>query len=350
DGQWLDAYLALDIGLRIHQDQVERNHRVDQYYMQSAKLVFAGQQQQTITNNKDRATAVASYVNANLDFGAVNVTAGVRIEYIDSEANDYSTDDNSTATSTVVMPGIGIFYQFYDDLGMLFGVNKGYVPNSPGQATDVDPEESWNYEFGLRYSSQAIQAEAVGFFNDYSNLKGTCTFSSGCDEKLDQEFNGGEVEVYGLEASLHSDIELTHYLVMPINLAYTYTHAEFKNDFQSSFSQWGNVSSGDALPYLPENQLSLEVALQHQDWRMALLFKHVDAMQEAAGVNTELAGYFTEQVQQIDFSAHYQFNSSFKGYFKVDNITDESVIVSRRPFGARPGKPRQASFGIKYHF
>jgi len=350
DGRWLTGDLALDVGLRIHQDQVERNHRVDQYLMQSAKLVFAGQQQQTTTNNKDTATAVASYVNANLDFGEVNITAGVRIEYIDSETNDYLADHKNKTTSTVVMPGLGLFYQFTDDLGMLFGVNKGYVPNSPGQATDVDPEESWNYEFGLRYSSAAVQAEAIGFFNDYSNLKGTCTFSSGCDEKLDQEFNGGEVEVYGLEASLHTEFALTNYLTMPINLAYTYTHSEFRNDFKSRFSQWGDVRSGDALPYLPENQLSLEVALQHQNWRIALLVKHVDAMQEAAGINTELAGYSTEEIQQIDFSAHYQFNSSFKGYFKVDNMTDESAIVSRRPFGARPGKPRQASIGIKYNF
>ena len=350
DGRWLSADLALDIGLRIHQDQVERNHRVDQYFMKSAKLVFAGQQQQTITRNKDTATAVASYVNANLDFGDVNVTAGVRFEYIESAANDYLTNDKSTATSTIVMPGLGLFYQLSDELGILFGVNKGYVPNSPGQANDIDPEESWNYEFGLRYSNQTIQAEAIGFFNDYSNLKATCTFSSGCDAKLDQEFNGGEVEVYGLEASLHSEFELTNTLTMPINLAYTYTKAEFQNDFQSSFSQWGSVSAGDALPYLPENQLSLEVALEYQNWRASLLFKHLDKMQEAAGSNTELAGYFTEEVQQIDFSAHYQFNSSFKAYFKVDNITDDSVIVSRRPFGARPGKPRQASFGIKYSF
>jgi hypothetical protein len=33
-----------------------------------------------------------------------------------------------------------------------------------------------------------------------------------------------------------------------------------------------------------------------------------------------------------------------------DNLTDETVIVSRRPFGARPGKPRQATMGIKFTF
>ena len=44
-----------------------------------------------------------------------------------------------------------------------------------------------------------LQGEVIGFYNDYSNLKGACTFSSGCTQKLDQEFNGGEVDVYGFQ-------------------------------------------------------------------------------------------------------------------------------------------------------
>ncbi len=42
----------------------------------------------------------------------------------------------------------------------------------------------------------------VGFFNDYKDLTGTCTLSGGCDEDNEgQQFNGGAVWVYGLEAT-----------------------------------------------------------------------------------------------------------------------------------------------------
>ena len=71
-------------------------------------------------------------------------------------------------------------------------------------------------------------------------------------------------------------------------------------------------------------------------------------MPEASGTGTELAGYYTDEVHMLDFSAWYQLTDSLKGYLKVDNITDEQVIVSRRPFGARPGKPQQTIIGIKY--
>lgn len=350
DSKLMGADLVLDAGLRFHRDEVERNHRADQYSMQSGELVFADEQQQTTTQNKDSATALASYVNANVDFGQFNITAGVRVEYIKGESHDYLTGKKLTSSDTVVMPGLGFFYKIDESLGLLLGVNKGYVPNSPGQGDSVDPEESWNYEFGVRYSQQGLRAEVIGFYNDYSNLKGTCTFSSGCDQTLDEEFNAGEVNVYGLEASFTTEFELTKGLTLPINVAYTHTESEFQNSFQSNFSQWGRVKSGDALPYLPENQISIEVALQHENWRVALLLKHVEAMQEAAGDNTELSGLWTDELQQLDFSSWYLFSDNVKAYLKIDNLTDETVIVSRRPFGARPGKPRQATMGIKFTF
>ena len=78
--------------------------------------------------------------------------------------------------------------------------------------------------------------------------------------------------------------------------------------------------------------------------------KYVSAMSEAAGENTELEGFETDEIVQLDLSASYLLNADTKAYFKVDNLTDEQNLVSRRPFGARPGKPRQMSIGIKYQF
>ncbi|TWX46379.1 TonB-dependent receptor family protein [Colwellia hornerae] len=350
DSELMGADLALDAGLRFHRDEVERNHRSNQYFMQGGELVFADEQQQTTTQNKDSATALASYVNANVDFGQFNITTGVRVEYIKGESYDYLTGEKLTSSDTVVMPGLGIFYKIDESLGLLLGVNKGYVPNSPGQGDSVDPEESWNYEFGLRYSQQDFRAEVIGFYNNYSNLKGTCTFSSGCDQTLDEEFNAGEVNVYGLEASFTAEFELTKGLTLPINVAFTHTMSEFQNSFKSSFSQWGRVESGDALPYLPQNQISIEMALQHENWRAALLLKHVEAMQEATGDNTELSRLWTDELLQLDLSSWYLLSNHVKAYLKIDNLTDETAVVSRRPFGARPGKPRQVTIGMKFTF
>ena len=348
------AEVIIDTGIRLHQDNVTRLHRASFYDMQAGKMVLNGTPNEIITHNDDTATAVAAFTNVNAVIDKFHLTLGLRVEHIEGEAIDYlaSVDVPSISknSDTVFLPGAGLFYQLTAEHGLLVGVNKGYVPNSPGQESNVAPVESWNYEFGWRYSTDDIQGEVIGFYNDYSNLKGACTFSSGCTEKLDQEFNGGEVDVYGIEASTSISWQLTESIKVPVKVAYTYSQSEFQNSFDSTFSQWGSVAVGDELPYLPEQQLSIEIGLQGAQWQASLLFKYVTEMSEAAGSNTELEGLMTDELVQVDFSAWYQVNKQIKLYGKVDNITDEEVIVSRRPFGARPGKPRQVIVGVKYSF
>lgn len=350
------AEVVVDTGLRLHQDNVTRLHRATYYDMQSGQMLLNGTPSEVITNNDDTATAVAAFANANVAVNSFQLTFGLRVEHIKGEAIDYlHLDNNNKAsveknTDTVVLPGVGVFYQLTVNQGLLIGINKGYVPNSPGQAGDIAAEESWNYEFGWRYSLDVFQGELIGFYNDYSNLKGACTFSSGCNEALDQEFNGGEVDVYGLESSASLTWPITESLSIPVKVAYTYSQSEFQNSFDSSFSQWGRVSAGDELPYLPQSQLSVEIGLQGSKWQVALITKYLSAMSEAAGSNTELEGLVTDELLQIDLSSWYQVNESLKFYGKVDNITNEQVITSRRPFGARPGKPMQAIVGVKYSF
>ena len=344
------AEVIVDTGIRLHQDNVTRKHTATYYDMKSGVMALNGTPSEVITQNDDTATAVAAFANVNAVINRFHITLGLRVEHIEGEAIDYLASTTNENSDTVFLPGAGLFYQLTDQHGLLVGVNKGYVPNSPGQAGNVDPEESWNYEFGWRYSTDELQGEVIGFYNDYSNLKGACTFSSGCTQKLDQEFNGGEVDVYGIEASTSISWQLTSSVTVPLKIAYTYSQSEFQNSFDSTFSQWGSVGAGDELPYLPEQQLSVETGLQGTVWQVSLMFKYLSEMSEAAGSNTELEGLMTDELLQVDLSSWYQVNDQLKLYGKVDNITGEEVIVSRRPFGARPGKPTQVIIGAKYSF
>lgn len=349
DTQVSGADVTTDFGLRVHQDQVERLHRARYFDMLSGELVLAGRTDEVLLNNKENTTAIAAYVNSKVQYGDLHTSIGMRIESIDGESNDLVTDSTLDNSDTVFLPGIGMFYQVSPELGILAGVNKGFVPNSPGEASDIKPEESWNYEFGLRAKLSQWQLEAIGFYNDYSNLKANCTLSSGCTGELGTEFNGGEVEIYGAELSAQGEFALGDFVV-PVSAAYTYTQSEFQTSFDSSFSQWGNIVVGDALPYLPENQFNLQVGLAGDNWQVDIAYKYIDEMSEAAGTGTDLDGLTTSSLSQFDFAAWYQINSALRIYSKLDNLTDEVQIVSRRPFGARPNKPRQFVLGAKYAF
>lgn len=343
----------LEFGIRLHQDQVERNHFEDPYLMQQKKLVATNGDTITSIKNKDTVDALATHINYQLTFEALTINGGVRLENIDAKHNDLlNAAHNTTSSQTLVSPGLGAFYRLNNEFGLLAGVNKGFVPNGPGQSDKIDAEESWNYELGFRYSSDdnVTQGEIVAFFTDYSNLKGNCTFSSGCLANIDEEFNGGAVEVKGIEASYSSQWQLTDNITIPLSINYTHTQSEFQSDFLSTFIQWGDVSKGDELPYMPKNQWSIQTGLQGETWKVALIAKHVDKMREAAGARTELSGYWTDAINQIDVSAYKQLNDELRIYGKIDNLTDQQDIVSRRPFGARASKPRQFTVGIKYDF
>jgi len=350
DSKLGEADITVDAGLRIHQDQVERLHRARYFDMLSGQLVYAGQTDKVVTSNKDTTTAIAAFVNSKLEFGDLHTSFGLRVESIDGESNDYLAQTVQSNSDTVVLPGAGVFYQITPKLGLLAGVNKGFVPNSPGEESDIEPEESWNYEIGLRASVADWRIEAIGFFNDYSNLKGSCTFSSGCNTQLDEEFNGGEVDIFGAEFSANGKFAFANGLELPIKIAYTHTQSEFQTSFDSNFSQWGNVTAGDELPYLPENQFNLQIGLAGEKWQVDLAYKYITKMSEAAGTGVELSGVVTSDINQVDVAAWYQVNEALRIYSKLDNLTDAANIVSRRPLGARPGKPRQFVLGAKYAF
>lgn len=344
------AESEFEFGIRLHQDQVERNHFEDGFLMQQGELVATNEDTITTVRNKDNVEAIATYIDYKLIFEKLTLTTGLRIENIDGESKDILNNTVSSNNDTLVSPGLGAFYSVNQKFGILAGINKGFVPNSPGQDDSIKPEESWNYEFGFRYANSKTSAEVVGFFTDYSNLKGSCTFSSGCIEDIDQEFNGGAVEVKGIEASFKTQWALTSSINIPLNVNYTYTKSEFKSDFESDFIQWGDVTKGDSLPYMPENQWSIETGLQGDIWKVAIIAKHVDKMQEAAGSRVDLEDFYTDTINQIDLSSWIQIKETLKLYAKIDNLTDQQKIVSRRPFGARAGKTRQLTVGLKYDF
>lgn len=350
DSKLGEADVTVDTGLRIHQDQVERLHRARYFDMVGGQLQYAGQTDEVVTQNKDTTTAIAAFVNTKIQYGDLHTSFGLRVENIEGESNDYLAQTILNNSDTVILPGAGLFYQLTPELGILAGINRGFVPNSPGEASDIKPEESWNYELGLRASVANWKIEAIGFFNDYSNLKGSCTFSSGCTTELDVEFNGGEVDIYGAELSTNGQFELSNGLEIPVKIAYTHTQSEFQTTFDSTFSQWGDVTVGDELPYLPENQFNLQVGLAGENWQVDLAYKYMTEMSEASGTGVELEGVMTSDISQIDLAGWYQINDALRIYTKLDNLTDEANIVSRRPFGARPGKPRQFILGAKYAF
>ncbi|QLE87698.1 TonB-dependent receptor [Shewanella sp. Scap07] len=339
-------------GVRFHQDQIERNHTTDSYLMQQANLVTDGNPTQASTTDREKVDAWSVYLQDTISWNALDVTAGVRGEYIDAKYQNRAPDseeDYLNKTTRIWLPSLSVFYSLSDNAGLLFGVHEGFLPTSPKQDPSIDVESSINYELGGRYNDGNFNFELIGFFNDIGNLKEGCQFSS-CGSDDDTEFNGGEVDVIGLELTSGYRFDLSDDIELPVSLSYTYTQSEFKTSFESGFDMWGDVEAGDELPYLPENQLSLNLGLVSNNWDVNMIVRYIDEMIEASGDGVVLSGSVTEALTVVDMSASYDFNEYGLVYVKADNVFDTQEIVSRRPYGARPSKPQQFQVGYQYRF
>ncbi len=117
---------------------------------------------------------------------------------------------------------------------------------------------------------------------------------------------------------------------------------------------------GDDVPYLADDILSLSLGLTANNWQIFILASYSGEMKESAQTaltgdpgdprDSALAGLKTQALTNVDLSGSYNITSDSQLYAKIDNIFDIAKISSRRPFGARPTKPRQFQVGYKYRF
>lgn len=342
----------IEAGFRYHEDEIERNHTEDAFNMRSGVLVSDGSAQVATTTDREYSEALSVYIQDTVSYHDFDFTVGVRGEFIDSEYQNRAPGEEGdylNKSFDIWLPSFSVFYTLSEHAGLLFGVHEGFLPTSPRQEPEIDIENSINYEFGGRYNDGTTSAEAIVFFNDIENLKEGCQFSS-CGTNDDTEFNGGEVDIWGLELSAAHQFSLDNGWEIPVSLVYTFTDSEFKTSFDSGFDMWGSIEEGDELPYLPENQLTVSIGLVADKWEVNLITRYIDEMLEASGDNVVLSGVSTDSLVTVDLSASYQVTQNGQVYLKVDNLFDEQEIVSRRPFGARPSKDQQAFIGYKHNF
>lgn len=346
-----------EFGLRYHEDDEDRFQDQDSYTMLAGNLVLATDRAPGTQDNRvGAAKAWSFYVQDEITLGAWQFLPGVRYESVDFVRTDYVRSPTGrqqpptavrTNSDSAFIPGIGLAYRVTPELQWLGGVHRGYSPPSPGSSADA--EDSLNFEAGLRFDRGEFNAELIGYYNDYDNLVGTCTESSGGGCAIGDQFDGGEVRVYGLEAQL--GYVLTEVagsaLSMPLRAAYTYTQGEFRNSFASDFEEWGDVNSGDELPYLPEHQLFLEAGLEGDRWSTAISANYADRSRTQAGSGPIEPTTSTDRRWVLDLSAQYRLNPNVALFGKIDNLLDEVYVTARRPSGARPGLPRTAYVGVQ---
>ena len=335
------------VGLRFHTDKVERDHQPRTYVMSNSIMVSDGIPRLPKTLNKATTDAWSTYITSKFSLGDFALSLGLRHEDIDGEVANYLIDTVKGQKQELTAASISGIWQVTDSIALFLGAYEGFSPAGP--ASGADHEESLNYELGLRFSSGESEASVTGFYSDYDNLIGRCRVSDpNCVPG--SEFNGGQVEITGVEFSALHAMSLPASIELEVALSYTYTESEFGETFFSGFSQWGLVREGDALPYVPESTGNARVSLYRNDWSIEASVDSQSKMREVPGAGLINEDLHADDFTTVDLTVSYRASEKWTWQLLLLNASDEAAIVSHRPFGARPNRPRSLIGRVKYQF
>ncbi len=352
---------TLEIGARYHEDEEDRLQRNSTYQQENGTLVLNDLGLLGNAGNRIQAAqALALHVHDRIEIGKWVISPGLRYEDIEQKRTRYETRDGRTANpasransnlrdtrnnnTRVWLPGIGVAYNLNNSLTLIGGVHKGFT--APSNAPGVDEEEAINYEAGLRYATESISAELMFFYSDYDNLLGECTASSGSDCEQGDAFNGNAVTVKGAEFFLTVDLATQASFAVPVQLNYTYINGEFDTDIADT-EFFGDVSSGDPIPYIPEHQLTLSVGLEFGQFASYLAANYVGEVCVRASCQQFEK---TDAALTLDWSGRFDLNDKLSLFARVENLTDQDDLLGRHPYGARPNKDRTGAIGIRVDF
>lgn len=351
------SFHDIEIGARLHYDEEDRFQWEDGYRISGGIMALTSMGSRGEQGNRiSSANAFASYLLYKYKFNKFTITPGIRYESIALSRADWGKSDEYRGSAPdrrenkidVLIPGIGFNYSFSNILSIFGGVHKGFSP--PGNAPGEKAEFSINYELGSRFGKEKLRGEMIGFLNDYSNLLGSDLAASGGTGSLDQ-FNAGAVKVSGLELQLNYNFSDPNAKIQtPIALAYTLTNAIFQNSFGSTQGIWGTVSEGDRVPYIPQQQLSINGGLEHQRYELNMNARYNGAFDTQAangGIDDTLR---LDDNIVIDLSLRYHLNSTISLTANVINLFDEVYATARVPSGLRPGHPFGIYTGVIVNF
>lgn len=339
----------VELALRFHHDEIRRRHTQTGFDLLRGTMVPNGEAPELLVENLAFTRALSANVSDTITWGRFLFAPGARVEVFEATLYDHLAEFSGSKLNVVPLFGLGAVYSLDFGLSVLGGVNKGFSPPTPGQV-DALPEESINSELGVRYARRGIRFEAIGFWSEYSNITGDCTGSSGCvNDGLNRQFNGGAARILGVEALGSLKGKLGWGTSAAVELSYTFTSARFLSDFNSPNPSWGNVVAGAELPYVPAHQGQLRLRAAKGPVELGVGAVYYGQMRELAGEGEIAEPVLIPGRVLLDATASVDVGAA-RFYATATNLTNQSALVSRRPFGARPQAPLLFQVGFKYSF
>lgn len=351
----------------------------------------------------------AIFGEASYEFGQFKLTAGGRY-YDFSETRDFisggifangDTFRGDKTSSNGFTPRVILSYKANDDLSFNVQASKGFrlggvndplnIPLCSGGATGPDArtyggrpnykdETLWNYEAGVKASTNGITVNAAVFYNDIRNLQVTADAGS-CSSRV--VFNVPKAHSAGVEVEI--GIKPTPGFEFSLNGSVT------DSKFDSSVVDAGGaviagMRDGNRLPTVPKFQIAANASYVTEvsdglDWSFNASFQHVGNRYTQPGDQEPGTGSFTNSLffnpatsafgsgnynfgsyllpsyNLVNLSTGLEWDSGLSMSLYVNNLFNETPLLSldrerggRARIGYNVGSPRKYGFTVRQTF
>jgi Fe(3+) dicitrate transport protein len=339
------------MGIKAHfeeQDRVQLNA--------NAPTFGAASSLARVEDNLRKVDAYSGFVAQRFDLGSVAITPIVRYESIRSERNNRLAGGASgSARFNETSPGIGATWNPHQDWTVFSSVYEGFAPSrvedligGAGTVTDVDPERSTNFEFGMRGKPGGdVSLQAAYFRNDFKNLVAVGSIAGG-STPLSQ----GKALFEGFEVSGRAELGAGFFS----RLAYTWlpTAEQETPFFEVANRNNTRGAAGNRLPYAPEHTATVGLGYRTGSFRGEVEVQHVgeqfsdfnETRTPSANGQTGLVSSYTI----VNATASYQLAPKGATLFvTAKNLTDRTYIVDRTR-GIQVGMPLLVQAGVRWDF
>lgn len=370
---------TLDVGARVHRE-VQLRRQLNGVAHDSRSGVLA-------EDNRRETDAVSGFAQARIGGNRWSVTPGLRVEHIQiARTNRLAVAGNPAGVSgstslTEVIPGLGATFNLSSELGLFAGAHRGFSPprnediidNGTGGVVELEPERSWNFEMGARWTpAPGWSVDATAFRMDFGNQVIPASVAGGTGATLT---SAGRTLHQGLELDLRGDLPSRGRLVPFVAVAATWLPvARFEGQRfafigtggsdvvnkvyaeQNSAETRSPVSvSGNRLPYAPDLMLTSTIGLRH--------LAGFDVSVEAIHVGQQFGDAANTRITVADgqqgvvpattlWNASLNYSPRALGvtmFASVKNAADALVIVDRTR-GLLPGMGRVVMLGVERAF
>jgi len=351
---WLGVPNELDVGFRAHfESQDRRQENGDTPTSRSGVLV---------ESNERRNQAYSAFMQHRLGNHRLTITPGLRVEHVRYERTNRLNGARGRTDLTALIPGIGIVYSPTSALSLFTGVHRGFAPprtediinNATGGTIDLDPEQSWNYEAGLRARWSRAMLEATCFRLSFTNQIIPASIAGGIGAVLT---SAGRTGHSGLELSGRFDqrnlFGSRHHV--QLRGAFTYLPvAEFAGNRFSTITAGLRVT-GNRLPYAPKHLLTASVTYWHASGANMIIESVYTGRQFTDDLNTANPSPNGQRglippSTIWNVTLNYPIEAARATLFlSTKNLFDRLYIVDRSR-GILPGMPRLIHAGVRFTF